>query len=364
MTTHQGNASDRPGRPRAEVRLSVLDAAPVGSGFTATEALRTTTELARAAEAWGCHRMWVAEHHNMPGIASTSPPVLLAHLAAHTSTIRLGSGGVMLPNHAPLVVAEQFGTLQALHPGRIDIGIGRAPGTDGATARALRREPGPPSADDFPQALGELIGFVGGAFADGHPYARIHAVPGPASGIEPGGEHDRSRPPIWLLGSSGYSAQLAGMLGLPFAFAHHFSARHTLPALRLYRESFRPSADLEEPYAMVAAGVIAADTEEEARRYALAQALSMMRLRAGNPGLLPAPEEAAAHPWTGEERAFVQALQGDHILGDLDGVQAGLEDLRERTRADELMVVSNVYGHDARLRSYELIARAWGLPGV
>ncbi|MDI2131361.1 LLM class flavin-dependent oxidoreductase [Yinghuangia seranimata] len=350
--------------PLHAIPLSVLDLAPVGSGYTATEALRTSTELARRAERWGFHRFWVAEHHNMPGIASSAPPVLLAHLAAHTSTLRLGSGGIMLPNHAPLVVAEQFGTLQALHPGRIDIGIGRAPGTDQATARALRRSEDALSVDDFPQQLGELIGFLTASFREGHLFERIRAVPGPVSGIAPGGEWEASRAPVWLLGSSGYSARLAGALGLPFAFAHHFSAVHTLPALALYREHFTPSEDLDKPYSMIAAGVIAADTDEEARRYALAQALAMLRLRTGRPGLLPSPDEAEQHPWTEAERDFVRTYQADHIIGGPATVRAGLDELVSRTGVDELMVVSNVHGHDARLRSYEIIAEQWGLPGV
>jgi alkanesulfonate monooxygenase SsuD/methylene tetrahydromethanopterin reductase-like flavin-dependent oxidoreductase (luciferase family) len=309
--------SDGSGKP---VKLSVLDVAPVGTGYSATEALRTSTDLAKLAEQWGYHRFWVAEHHNMPGIASSSPPVLLAHLAAHTSTLRLGSGGVMLPNHAPLVVAEEF-----------------------------------------PQALGELIGFVTGSWAEDHPYRRMHAVPGPASGIEAGGEFASAEAPVWLLGSSGYSAQLAGMLGLPFAFAHHFSGRNTVPALELYRESFQPSESLKEPYSMIAAGVIAADTRAQAKRLALSQALTMLRLRSGNPGRMPSPEEAEAYPWTPAEREFAQTYQSEHIVGDLDEVRAGMHALRERTRVDELMVISNVYGHDARIRSYELIAQAWGL---
>jgi luciferase family oxidoreductase group 1 len=349
---------------KPDIPMSVLDVAPVGTGYTATQALRTTAELARRAERWGYHRFWVAEHHNMPGIASTSPPVLLAHLAAHTTTLRLGSGGVMLPNHAPLVVAEQFGTLQALAPGRIDIGLGRAPGTDQATMRALRRSARQSGPDDFPQQLGELLGFLSGSFQEGHPYGHINAVPGPANGIAGGGEWDASRPPVWLLGSSGYSAQLAGILGLPFAFAHHFSAANTIPALRLYREHFQPSEDLKEPYAMIAAGVIAADTEEEARRLALAQALAMMRLRGGRPGLLPSPEEAENHPWTPAEREFVRAYQGDHVIGDPATVRRGLVELAARTEVDELMVICNVHGDEARLRSYEIVAREWGLPGA
>jgi luciferase family oxidoreductase group 1 len=220
--------------------LSILDLATVGAGGTPAESLATSTELARRAEEWGYHRFWVAEHHGMPGVASSSPAVLLAHLAANTRTIRLGSGGVMLPNHAPLVVAEQFGMLHALHPGRIDLGLGRAPGTDQATAAALRRS-AEVDPDEFPQQVAELTAFLDDDFPEGHPYRRIHAIPGEANAPGAG------RPPIWLLGSSGFSAQLAGLLGLPFAFAHHFSAANTVPALDLYRSSFRPSEALDRP---------------------------------------------------------------------------------------------------------------------
>jgi luciferase family oxidoreductase group 1 len=221
--------------------LSVLDLAPVVLGSSPSEALANSTELAQHAERLGFARYWVAEHHNMAGIASSSPPVLIAHLAAHTTTLRLGSGGVMLPNHAPLVVAEQFGMLEALHPGRIDLGIGRAPGTDPVTAHALRRTAEGLSADEFPQQLGELLAFFNGTFPDAHPYRKITAVPG--LGYQPA---------LWLLGSSDYSAQVAGILGLPFSFAHHFSAENTMPALAAYRAAFQPSEALAEPYAMVA----------------------------------------------------------------------------------------------------------------
>ncbi len=236
------------------VPLSVLDLAPIPEGGTASGALRATIELAQRAEELGYQRFWVAEHHNMPGIASSAPPVLIGHLADATSRIRVGSGGVMLPNHVSLVVAEQFGMLEALHPGRIDLGIGRAPGTDQVTAAALRRSPEGLSADDFPEQLGELIGFFSGEWPDGHPYAAITAVPGQGNS-----------PSMWLLGSSGYSAQVAGLLGLPFAFAHHFSAANTLPALALYRDRFRPSGTLQRPHAMIAAAVICADTDERAQ---------------------------------------------------------------------------------------------------
>ncbi|MFG3494333.1 LLM class flavin-dependent oxidoreductase [Streptomyces sp. NPDC047928] len=355
-------------RGTAPVPLSVLDLVTVGRGRTATQALATSVALARLAEDRGYHRHWVAEHHSMPGVASSSPAVILAHLAAHTRRIRLGSGGVMLPNHAPLVVAEQFGTLEALAPGRVDLGLGRAPGTDGATAAALRRVDGtgegaPGSSpqersrergEDFPRQLAELVGFLDDDFPDGHPYAGIHAVPGPVQG--PSG-----RPPVWLLGSSGFSARLAGTLGLPFAFAHHFSARNTLPALDLYRESFRPSAVLDAPYSLIGVAALASDDEAEARRQVLTGALSMVRLRTGRPGLIPTPDEAAAYPFSPVERDFVDGWLSTIVHGTPDAVRAGLDELQKRTGADELMITANVHGAEARLRSYELIADAYGM---
>ncbi|MEU8681879.1 LLM class flavin-dependent oxidoreductase [Streptomyces sp. NPDC048611] len=350
-------------RGTAPVPLSVLDLVTVGAGSTAAAAVRTAVDIARTAERRGFHRYWVAEHHSMPGVASSSPAVLLAHLAAHTTRIRLGSGGVMLPNHAPLVIAEQFGTLEAMAPRRIDLGLGRAPGTDGATAAALRRtERLHEGADDFPQQLAELTRFLDDSFPDGHPYAKIHAVPGPVQATSPGGVQDTHRPPLWLLGSSGFSARLAGSLGLPFAFAHHFSAANTLPALDLYRSSFRPSAVLAEPYALIGAAALAAESEEEARRQVLTGALSMVRLRTGRPGLVPAPEEAAAHPFSEVERNFVDSWLGNVVHGTPDAVRQGLDDLAKRTGADELMITANAHGGAARLRSYELIADAYGLP--
>jgi luciferase family oxidoreductase group 1 len=340
----------------APVPLSVLDLVTVGSGSTATEALRTSVEIARLAERRGYHRHWVAEHHSMPGVASSSPAVILSHLAAHTERIRLGSGGVMLPNHAPLVIAEQFGTLEALAPGRVDLGLGRAPGTDGATAAALRRTDRlNEGADDFPQQLAELTRFLDDDFPDGHPYSRIHAVPGPVQGT-PG------RPPVWLLGSSGFSARLAGVLGLPFAFAHHFSAQNTVPALDLYRESFRPSEVLDAPYALIGVAALASEEEAEARRQVLSGALSMVRLRTGRPGLVPTPEEAEAHQFSPMEKEFVDGWLTNIVHGTPDAVRAGLDDLQKRTGADELMITANAHGGAARLRSYELIADAYGLP--
>ena len=329
--------------------LSVLDLAPVASGSTPSDALADSTELAGRAEQLGYTRLWVAEHHNMPGIASSAPAVLIAHLASATGRIRVGSGGVMLPNHPPLVVAEQFGMLEALHPGRIDLGIGRAPGTDQVTAAALRRTANALSAEDFPQQLMDLLGFFTGTFPPGHPYGGITAVPGLGN-----------MPSIWLLGSSGYSAQVAGLLGLPFAFAHHFSAEHTIPALRLYRETFRPSGSLREPYALIGVAVICAETDERARWLAGPGILSFVRLRAGRPGTFPTPEEAAAHPYTASERAIAEHRLANQVIGSPDVVRDGLEELVAATGADELMITTMVHDHDDRLRSYELIAEAAG----
>jgi luciferase family oxidoreductase group 1 len=348
---------------RALVPLSVLDLATVGSGRTAGDALGTTVDLARLAERRGFQRFWVAEHHSMPGVASSSPAVILAYLAAHTDRIRLGSGGVMLPNHAPLVIAEQFGTVQALAPGRVDLGLGRAPGTDGGTAAALRRvERLNESADDFPQQLAELVRFLDDDFPEGHRYARVHAVPGPVQGTVPGGVQSADRPSVWLLGSSGFSAQLAAMLGLPFSFAHHFSSANTVPALDLYRERFRPSAVLERPYASIGVAAFAAEDEREARRQVLTGALSMVRLRTGRPGLVPTPEEAEAYQYNAIERDFVDDWLSNVVYGTPDQVREGLDELIKRTGTDEIKITANVHDPAAKLRSYELIADAYGLP--
>ncbi|SFO90718.1 MULTISPECIES: LLM class flavin-dependent oxidoreductase [Actinomadura] len=317
------------------VRFSVLDLAPVVSGSTSGQALRNTLDLARHAERLGYHRYWLAEHHAMPGIASSATAVLIGQVAAATSRMRVGSGGVMLPNHAPMVVAEQFGTLEALYPGRIDLGLGRAPGTDQATALALRRSPEALSVDDFPEQVIELRGYFG---AD----SKVT----PAAGNEP---------PVWLLGSSGYSARLAGLLGLPFAFAHHFSAENTVPALALYRESFRPGA-LDEPYSMIGVSVTAAGTDEQARELAAPQALAFLRLRQGRPGPLPTPEETAAHPYTPLEQQMIDARLADQVVGGPDSVRKQLDALIGRTAVDEVMVVTQVYDHADRLRSYDILA--------
>jgi luciferase family oxidoreductase group 1 len=327
------------------VLLSVLDLAPVGEGSTPAAALQHSRALVQRAEQLGFHRYWVAEHHNMPGIASSSPAVLIAELASVTQELRIGSGGVMLPNHAPLVVAEQFGMLEAMHPGRIDLGIGRAPGTDPMTAMALRRAALPLNGEEFPAELGALIGFFDGTFPDDHPYARINAVP--ARGY---------RPALWLLGSSDYSAQLAGHLGWPFSFAHHFAAANTLPALAAYRATFQPSTDLAKPYAMVAAAVICAPTTEEARFLAGSSQLSFLRLRSGRPGPFPTPETAAEYQFTPAEREFVRSWTSTHIVGDPALVRERLHELAARTNADELMITTMVHSHDDRVRSYELVA--------
>jgi luciferase family oxidoreductase group 1 len=323
--------------------VSVLDLVPVGEGVDPSESVAASIAHARRADELGFTRYWLAEHHNMPGIASSAPVVMIAAIAAATERIRVGSGGVMLPNHPPLVVAEQFGTLAALYPGRIDLGLGRAPGTDPFTAAALRRE-ATPSADDFPDQLGELGCFLAGEWPEGHRYARISAVP-----------HAAEQPVIWLLGSSLYSAELAGILGMPFAFAHHFSASNTLPALARYRESFRPVGELDAPHAMVTVNVICAPTDAEAERIALPSALSFLRLRQGRPGKLPSPQTAAAHPWTEVEQDFVASRRYGQAIGSPQTVEKDLAEVLEATRADELMITTLVHDPADRLRSTELV---------
>ncbi|MEQ8719173.1 MAG: LLM class flavin-dependent oxidoreductase [Acidimicrobiales bacterium] len=334
--------SDAAGAGRRRPILSVLDLSPVGAGSTAGDALAASTELARLVERLGYHRLWVAEHHNMPGIASSSPPVLVAHLAASTETIRVGAGGVMLPNHPALVVAEQFGMLEALHPGRIDLGIGRAPGTDAHTAAALRRTEEGLGAEEFPQQLADLFAYFEGR------HGHITAVPAPGFG-----------PAIWLLGSSDYSAQVAGRLGLPFSFAHHFASQNTDAALAVYRRAFEPSPERDAPYSSIGVGVVCADDAERARWLAGPSALAFLKLRMGRPSVLPTPEEAAAYGYSDAERAFVEDRISTMVVGDPDQVRAGLEELAARTGVDELMVTTMVHGAEDRLRSYELLAEVW-----
>ncbi len=320
-------------------KLSVLELVPVTKNAGTTEALNHSTELARQAERLGYQRFWVAEHHNMPGIASSSPAVLIAHVAANTAGIRVGSGGVMLPNHAPLVVAEQFGMLESLHPGRIDLGLGRAPGTDGRTALALRRSLAGLSAEDFPQELAEVMGMLAGD------PARLSAVPTAST-----------MPQVWLLGSSGYSAQLAGMLGLPFSFAHHFSSANTEAALELYRRNFRPSEFLDEPYSMIGVNAVTADTDKEAAYLAKPGVLAFLRLRTGRPAALDTPEDAAKYTFSGAELDFVAERRRGQLLGSRETVRRQLADLIDRTQVDELMLTSQVYGLDARIRTLETVA--------
>ncbi|HXW80707.1 MAG TPA: LLM class flavin-dependent oxidoreductase [Acidimicrobiales bacterium] len=343
MTRQDGCVDER-------VPFSVLDLCPVPTGVPTAEALRRSVDLARHVESWGYRRFWVAEHHNMPGVASSAPAVLVGQVAAATSVIRVGSGGVMLPNHVPLVVAEQFGMLEALHPGRIDLGIGRAPGTDHLTARALRRNIRAVSDEDFPQQLMELQGYFADPSVGGTGQPRPRAIP--AEGNEPA---------LWLLGSSGYSAQMAGLLGLPFAFAHHFSAANTLPALALYRRTFRPSAVLAEPYCLVSVAVVCAPGPEQAAWLHGSSRLSILRLRTGHPSTLPSPEEAAEYLYTDAERAVVAESTVSHLVGDPATVVAQLDELRQRTGADELMITTSTYSHEDRLRSYELLAESAGL---
>ena len=335
----------------SRVPLSVLDLSPVSTGSTPADALRSSTELAQRVDALGYHRLWVAEHHNMPGIASTAPAVLIAHLASATERIRVGSGGVMLPNHPPLVVAEQFAMLEALHPDRIDLGIGRAPGTDPRTAAALRRTTEGLNAEQFPQELVDLVAYLNRDIQPAVTTDDDELVDfSPRPGVVPS---------IWLLGSSGYSAQLAGLLGLPFSFAHHFSAVNTLPALELYRSHFRPSRFLAEPYAMVAVSAIVADTHAEAERLSMSGKLSFVRLRSGRPGTLPSPEEAERYDFTPADQHLLAGRGNAHVFGDPDEVLASLDGLRAETVADELMVTTMVHDPAARIRSYELLAKAW-----
>lgn len=324
--------------------LSILDLAFVPEGGTPADALHRSLELAQHAEQWGYTRFWLAEHHNMAGVASAATSVVIGYIAGGTRTIRVGAGGIMLPNHSPLVIAEQFGTLESLYPGRIDLGLGRAPGTDRVTARVLRRNEAGLLEDDFPKQLADLFGFFRGDFPSTHPYSGIEAVP--AQGNEP---------PVWLLGSSGYSAALAGHLGLPFAFAHHFSQENTLPALSIYRERFRPVGKLAAPYALVAAIVVVAESDAEAERLAMPTALAFLRLRQGIYGPYPTLEDADAAPLTPADRAFVADWFGKNIVGSTATVKEKLARLLEATRADELMVLCTVPEPKARLRSYELL---------
>jgi luciferase family oxidoreductase group 1 len=318
--------------------LSVLDLAPIVEGATPGEALGNSLDLAQHVERWGYNRFWLAEHHNAVGIASAATAVVIAHVAAGTRTIRVGAGGVMLPNHPPLVVAEQFGTLEALHPGRIDLGVGRAPGTDLLTVHALRRDPA--SADSFPQDVIELQRFL----AEPKRGQAVRAVPGAGS-----------RVPLWILGSSLYGAQLAALLGLPYAFASHFAPEALLPALEVYRSTFRPSDQLREPYAMVGANVIVADDDDTARKLFTSAQQAFTNILRGRRGQLPRPIDDIESYWTPPEKERASAMLRRSFVGSPDTVRAGLDEFVAETGADEIIVAAAIHDHAARLRSYALL---------
>ena len=326
--------------------LSILELARVTQEVDARGALDNARDLAAQAENWGYRRIWVAEHHNMPGIASAATSIVIAHIAAGSKRIRVGAGGIMLPNHAPYVIAEQFGTLERLFPGRIDLGLGRAPGTDQMTLRALRRTPD--AAESFPQDVLELQAFL----APAGPAQRVRAVPAAGTQV-----------PLWILGSSTFGAMLAAELGLPYAFASHFAPDLLLPALDIYRSRFKPSEQLASPYAMVGVNIIAADSDDEARRLATTQQMSFTNIFRGDRGLSQPPIDDIETYWLPAEKAQAMRMLARSIVGSPRTVGAGIEALVAETGADELMIVSDVYDHAARLRSFELIADAAEIGG-
>ena len=326
------------------VPISILDLVPVILGETPREALHKGLDLAQRAERFGYTRYWVAEHHNMTGIASAATSVVIGYLASGTSTIRIGSGGIMLPNHSPLVIAEHFGTLESLYPGRIDLGLGRAPGTDSLTVRALRRDPG--RTDDFPNDIVELQHFLEPAESG----QRVRAVPGAGTEV-----------PIWILGSSTYGAELAASLGLPYAFASHFAPDALLPALEIYRKQFRPSKQLERSYAMAGVNVVAADTDEEAQRLFTTIQQSFTNLVRGAGGKLQAPIDNIDDYWNSMEKYHAQHMLKYSFVGSRETVRTELDKFVALTQVDELMIVTSIYDHTARIRSYEIIAELAGL---
>ena len=329
------------------IPFSVLDLSPINQGGTARDAFRNTLDLAQHAERWGYKRYWLAEHHNMPGIASAATSVVIGHVAGGTKTIRVGSGGVMLPNHAPLVIAEQFGTLESLFPGRIDLGLGRAPGTDQRTARALRRNL-MGSDDSFPADVAELQAYFRAPTPGQiHMGSGVHAVPGAGLDI-----------PLWLLGSSLFSAQLAAEMGLPFAFASHFAPDYLLQALQIYRANFKPSAQLQRPYAMAGISVFAAGTDEEARFLFTSLQQQFINLRRGTPGPLPPPIPSMEGYWSPTERQMVEHSLAYAVVGSPETVERGLRFFIEGTKVDELIVTGQIYDHQSRLRSFEITAAA------
>ncbi|MGA3308072.1 MAG: LLM class flavin-dependent oxidoreductase [Xanthobacteraceae bacterium] len=332
------------------IALSVLDLSPVTTATPGSAALRNSLDLARLADRLGYKRYWLAEHHNLASIASSAPEIMIGQIAAATTRIRVGSGGVMLVNHAPLMVAERFKVLEALFPGRIDLGLGRAPGTDPVTAYALRRRQDAREGDDFLERFRELILLERGGFPEGHAFRNVHAVPA-----------DVALPPIWLLGSSGYSAELAAAVGMGFAFAHHFAEHDAESAMLSYRTHFKPSATLREPYAILATAVIAADGDTEAERIAASADLNFVRRNKGEYLPLASPAEAAAYPYTPIDRERIARHRERLFVGGIDSVMSRLLPLIDATRADEVMITTMVYDHAARRRSYELLAAAFGL---
>jgi luciferase family oxidoreductase group 1 len=337
--------SAAPAARNGRVPLSILDLAPIAEGSTAARALHNSVELARRAEWLGYVRHWFAEHHGMPSIASSSPEILIAHIAAATQRIRVGAGGIMLPNHTPLRVAEAFHTLEALHPGRIDLGIGRAPGSDRRTMAAMR----PFDAERFPEQLRELIGLSSGDLPAEHPFHGVIAVPG----------GDVQLPPVWLLGSSGASARFAGGMGLGYSFARHFSPAPAAPPLHAYRAAFQPSARFPAPHAILAVSVLCADSRDEAEFLAGSLDLTWVRFRRSEFRPIPTPEEAAAYDYSRHEQEIVAENRARHFVGSPADVVAALDRLVEETDADEVMVTTMAHSHIARMRSYELLHSAW-----
>ena len=330
--------------------LSVLDLSPVTTGHSGAQALRNSLDLAQLADRLGYARYWVAEHHNLASVASSAPDIMIGQIAALTSRIRVGSGGVMLPNHAPLTVAERFKVLEALFPGRIDLGLGRAPGTDPITSIALRRRQDVREDDDFLERFQELMLWESGGFPANHPFRNVRAMPA-----------DVPLPPVWLLGSSDYSAELAAAIGAGFAFAHHFASYDAVAALTSYRARFRPSAWRSAPCGVLAVAVVCADSDAEAERLALTVDLNYVRRSKGEYLPLASPEEAAAYPFTDADRRHVNRNRARVFVGSPDTVRARLMPLVEASKADEVMITSAIYDHAARKHSYELMAQAFGL---
>jgi luciferase family oxidoreductase group 1 len=330
--------------------LSVLDLSPVTTAISGAQALRNSLDLARLADRLGYSRYWLAEHHNLPNIASSAPEIMIGQIAAITTRLRVGAGGVMLPNHAPLAVAERYKVLEGLFPGRIDLGIGRAPGTDPVTSYALRRRQDDPAGDDFLERFQELLLFEQSGFPDSHPFRRVQAMPS-----------DVALPPIYLLGSSDYSAQLAAHVGAGFSFAHHFSDFDPVMPMTIYRHQFKPSPARSEPYSILAVHVVCADSDAEAERLATSVDLNFTRRRQGRHLPIPSPEEAAAYDYSPTDRALIAQNRARLVVGGKDKVMAHLEPLIKATQADEVMVTSMIYDHEARKHCYELLAEAFGL---